>query len=70
MKDIQSKKKRHGRRICGKITWFSQESDGFVEVMPAGEGFTDALDYMALVRATGRKVDLSLGTSQYKLPFG
>ena len=70
VKHIQPKKKGHGRRICRKITCFSQESDDFVNVMPAGEGFTDALNYMALVRVAGRKVDLSLGTSQYKLPFG
>ena len=48
----------------------SCRSDDFLKIMRAGERFTDALNYMALVQAAGRKVDLSLVTNQYKLPFG
>jgi hypothetical protein len=48
----------------------SRRSDDILKIMPAGERFTDALNYMALVQAGDSKVDLSLGTSQYKLPFG
>jgi hypothetical protein len=37
--------------------------------MSPGEAFTDALNYMTLVRAVGRKVDLSLRYKSIQAPI-